>query len=475
MNNVENRVHAALSAAENRAAQEINTAPPLRLPTQLAPTAPHVRPRRHWVRWTAPLAAAAAVVAVAGSLALVKSADRAPAQSSVAPASSAPASSSAPTGPGGIPRYYVALESPGGGKPEQVIVGDTVTGKTLPLTLPGTRPISVVAAANDRTFIVATQTTLQSAADGKVKPGKWLKVQVNPGTATDPLVASITPTPIAPLQPANSGSGVEFGTVESSALSASGQELAVTEATGVSQERSASGQVTTTAPNTMALKVFSVATGQLLHDWSYTAPAGHFLSNTPTWGFPSSLTWINGDRQLLLAFSDLNAPTLTFRTLNVSGPAIGDLATDSTVVESVSPATERVNATFWECSGGAAILNPDGNSFTCGTLGTDTGSLPADNSVFFYAYPITKSAAAGQGTVDYQATATGIDSVDDANPIWVSPDGGTIIAAWDTLRIVNRNPQVIGQSIGVVSGGKFIPLSLPKSVQVSLAPAQVAF
>ena len=103
MNSVEDRVHAAISAAADLAAREIRTAPSLRLPSEPAAGARRYAPRR-WIRWAAPLTAAAAVVALAISLVLIKGAqnDRV-----------VPSKPVASTRPGDVPRHHVPLASPG--------------------------------------------------------------------------------------------------------------------------------------------------------------------------------------------------------------------------------------------------------------------------------------------------------------------------------------------------------------------------
>jgi hypothetical protein len=128
------------------AATEIQTEPPLRLPPVPVP-APGARRRpvpRRWIRWGAPLTAAAAVVALAISLVLIKGIPN----GSVVPPT---ATSSTSTGVDSVPRYYVAITRGGG-----IVAGDSVTGQTLGRIAPppGLTFTSVTAAADDRTFVV---------------------------------------------------------------------------------------------------------------------------------------------------------------------------------------------------------------------------------------------------------------------------------------------------------------------------------
>ena len=93
MSSVEDRVHAAMSAAADLATREIPTAPPLRLPPGPAAGDRSRHAPRRWIRWAAPLAAAA-VVALAVSLVLIKGIQNG---GGVSPS---PATA---TGPGGAP------------------------------------------------------------------------------------------------------------------------------------------------------------------------------------------------------------------------------------------------------------------------------------------------------------------------------------------------------------------------------------
>src|SRR6202012_875841 len=119
--------------------------------------------QRRWWSWGAPMAAAAAVVALAISLVLVKDM---PNGGTVPKKPPVPAA-----GPGGAPRYYVALKDvPAKTKTPtaqigttelDVVVGDSVTGKTLATFAPPARTTfqSVTAAADDRTFVVFAVTS----------------------------------------------------------------------------------------------------------------------------------------------------------------------------------------------------------------------------------------------------------------------------------------------------------------------------
>ncbi len=122
----------------------------------------------------------------------------------------------------------------------------------------------------------------------------WYLVKLAPGTAHP---ATMTPLPIQS----------RFGEVIATALSASGQELAV-------------GVVPAGAAR-RGVEVYSLATGKLLHDWTTndsTALVPNDLLDTST-QFPA-LTWIDDDQAI--AFSGAGSVDReTVRRLNVVGGA----------------------------------------------------------------------------------------------------------------------------------------------------------
>jgi hypothetical protein len=253
---VEDRVRAAMSAAGDLADREISSAPPLRLPPGPAPATRRARAPRHWGRWAAPVTAAAAVVVLAVSLVVVKGAD----DGGVVPVQPAPAASTAaPAGPGGAPRYYAAQGTKGNG----VVVGDSVTGKLLATYTPPKQKNlttfygNLTAAADDETFAFSAVT--YPAAALKVNNGllkatatvRWYEIRLSPGSAHPARLVRL------PLEP-QSMTGTTAAAFFVNAVSGSGQELAMT---GL------------TASNGLAVKVYSVATGRLLRQWTTRDPA----------------------------------------------------------------------------------------------------------------------------------------------------------------------------------------------------------
>jgi hypothetical protein len=203
------------------------------------------------------------------------------------------------------------------------------------------------------------------------------------------------------------------------------------------------------------VKVFSVATGALLHQWTTTDPP-LVLDSFPD---PPALTWIDGDRALALATIGTPASARTpsdtgyverqtVRTLDVVGPAGRDLIADSTVQ--------------WEVPGGAAntcgyylnwppVISADGKTFTCVT---DEGS--------FVTYPLAPGAkGAGAGRVDLS-----IGKGDVVNTVlWTSTPGDTIIAEWGVSAGLPVRSDGKGIEISVISQGTATPLRFPPGFQ----------
>jgi hypothetical protein len=404
------------------------------------------RPRR-WRSWAVPLTAAAAVVALAISLVIIKD----------MPNGSPVPNSTSSSVPAGVPRYYVALKQlagdmNGSNQRNDIVVGDSLTGKILATFAPPAHTAfeSVTAAADDRTFVVFAVTSsngsFQAPVKGSTMTGSWYAVRLAPGT-THP--ARLTLLPIKPLtapaSPENYGYANEeldqlidsFGSV----LSGSGQELAVPE--------------WTPPHGWLAVKVFSVATGQLLHDWT----AKSFVY--------SSLTWVDGDRELALGGSTVNVhaanPVTNVKVYEwpVADSDSDNLLANSKVVWDPRPgkAQARFEYCFQGAGGGTVLISPDGKTINCG-LGQ---AQSADDVAGFYTYPLTVSpTVAAQGSVDALLTLRG-PALYSADILWASPSGDTLVGALIPL----ENSQAaagIGLRIGVINDGKFTPLRVPPSL-----------
>jgi len=465
VSSVEDRVHAAMSAAAELATREIPTAPPLRLPPESAAGDRSRRAPRRWIRWVAPLAAAAAVVALAISLVLIKDIQNG---GGVSPG---PATS---TGPGGVPRYYVALQKftdASGKVNNEIVVGDTLTGQTIATFAPPAHTTfwSVSAATDDRTFAVQALTPAKPGAAPLLWPyrgaGKitasWYAVRLAPGTA-EPVRLTLLPVkPQSWISPSSMKSMDDPATtgIVSSAVSQSGRDLAVLDVPAAGRAE---------------VKVFSLATGQLLHDWttddpSVRVPIAWVISTSPL----QALTWIDEDRGLAfaavtsaqVAASTGNASVDgTLRRLNVAGPVHGDLLADSKAIWSghlpeTAPLTSCFSIGTWPLP-----VSADGKTISCGH---------SDRSrVAFVTDPLTAGSTAAGAQTRYQLNAA---QTTDVRVLWTNPSGDTLVGVWGSNFSLG---QPIPLHFGVISHGTFTPLRLPSRLTSTLqpgAPFPIAF
>ena len=228
-------------------ATTVREVPPLRLSTATddpRTVGRHARGPRRLRGWLVPAAAAAVVLAIALSLVLIRDIPN----GRVAP----------PTRPvpavDGVPAYYAGLAKTSDAEtsPEQIVVGDTVTGKRLATVAPpaGTTFAGITGAADDRTFVVDTQPGSLDPESEPWQPRTWYLLRIDPGSAHP---ARLTPLPVP---------GTAAGTnVMGIALSPDGTELAV----GLQPD----GLNDPGAPT--YLRVYSVASGAALHSWFSTA------------------------------------------------------------------------------------------------------------------------------------------------------------------------------------------------------------
>ncbi len=439
MSPVEDRVRAAMAAAadQNLAAPEIRSAPPLRLPYGLVPGVRSRRGFRGPVRWAVPVAAAAAVTAVAVSLVLAQGAQHGGSRSQPA-ASASPAVPAAPTGPGGAPRYWVAA----GPSTNHISAGDDATGKVLAnLTLPGPRDSTsfvtgITAADDDQTFAAAVVTypgTGQhlNQATGTVH---WYEVRLAPGTAAPARISSL------PVKPLTVHGGVAYELAV--ALSGSGRELALT-------MPAASGR--------LAVQVVSTATGQPVRSWTASGLSGSWVA----------LTWVNQDRQL--AVETLAEPhsdsTDIVRELDLSGSATGSLLADGKVVWDVTtpyPSQTRLQACAKmpvELGVTARQISADGTRVGCEAI----FGPPGNPTMSFVTYPLARATTdATKATVFYQETNTATKGVDDSRIFWINPSGDALIGGW--LTKAKGNPLAADPNslrMLVMSHGKNTPLRFP--------------
>lgn len=433
---------------------------------------------RRWRTWLAPVTAAAVVIALAIALVVVKNLPNGDAVPGNPASAASPGGPSRPAvGPGGAPRYYVALRSLDVGAAAKlsnfaqygIVVGDSLTGKTLATFAPpaGTTFQNVSAAADDRTFVVFAvtySTGISMPLKGKLT-GSWYEVRLAPGTAHPARLSRLPVKPWSWVATGNPYADASPGQIYATALSGSGRELAVADVPGLAGAKPQGRQ---------EVKVFSVATGRLLHDWIGNDPSaglmtvvGSSMAGVPA-GTPA-LTWIDGDRALALAtsFDKSNKVTGTVRRLNVSGPASGSLMADSAVIWS-GALSWGGPATCFTPGNWPPLISADGDAITCTTFTTTAGGA---DRIGFITQPLAAGVtAASPARLDYQVTwpprlvSRLINPGGDAGVLWVSPSAGTLIVK--SVPGGNLSPPKDAY-FGVVSDGKYTPLRIPESLAAS--------
>ena len=344
---------AETAAAMRDLARTVTDAPPLRLTaeaTGLSPVRPRRRPRGPRFRWSwgAPLLAAVTVVAFAVTLVIVRNL---PQEQTAQPASatSAATASLSATAPApaesGLPEYYVALHPASGrtGAPNGLVVGDTRTGTTVTVIAPPADStfVSVSGAADDRTFAVAAAPT---AGGPGLDTGFYL-VAITPGSTPG---ARLTQIPMEPLPG-----------VIATALSASGQELAVATA----------NRAVTGGPVIRELTVYSVATGRPSRSWSTgntsaivsdAMPGVHFGAYADQY---PALSWVDADKVVEFpVFAKVGSPYSGYvvQVLGVSVTAAGgDLMVESKDLASFTGLDAPPCGTFFP------VLSGNGTTLFC--------------------------------------------------------------------------------------------------------------
>lgn len=401
---MEDRVRTATLAGASliREVRPLGAPAPMRLRRRPGPA-----PRR-WVSWGAPLAAAAAVVAIALTLVAVRQ-----------PGTPSPAASETGTAaPATIPRYYVS----GAGSRGPLIVGDDLTGKVIATIAPppGLYLRDVRGTADDRTFVV--QDAVSTTPAGPLSY-TWYLLRITPGSAHP---YQLTRLPIT--LPRNRGFALAY------ALSPDGRELAV-ESTGTAGAR----QVIT-------LGIYSVSTGAPLHAW--TAPA-----QITSEGGERALSWPSSGRQLVFLANAGSARDLQLRTLDITGTGT-DLVAGSRALLTAD------NADTSACSW--LQITPDGRTVICdteaGAPGADDSHACANGALKFIAFPLPVQRRPGRvlyqypGGCHHGATFT----------LWTDASASSIIGVTE---IGTAAPGVKeAYAIGVITGGRFRPLNIAKSI-----------
>jgi hypothetical protein len=414
---------------------------PLDLPA--AKTARPARaPRAHgWRGWMAPVTAAAVVVALAITVVSLREVRNGP---SVPAANPGQSGTGATTAAGVLPRYYAALDNPNGAAfndktitaPVDVVVGDTGTGRPVATVAApkGQTFAGLTAAADDRTFVLATESLPVSLGIPSAAPVAWYLLRVAPGRARPATLTRLS----IPGQPAGTQ-------VSGIALSPNGSELAVMFQRG---EWVYSGK---TGP--LTLSVYSVSTGKALRTWTQPtngAPAGYGWY----WGrySNSSITWLADGHTLAFADGYLSREyppplggaysDIKIRTINLASPG-GDLLADSKVVFSAK--------NDW-CS--TLQLSTDGKSVLCGTFGFDGGKSSSADDPEILQY----SVATGKSRLLYRLK--GAYTFGLANVLWINSGGSALFVS-----VLAQN-SVLGQAgygagaVGLLAKGTIRPINL---------------
>jgi hypothetical protein len=496
---IEDRIRAATRAAADTVAP--NSVPPLRLPSDRLLRARSGSLASVWGRWLAPMAAAAAVVAVAVAMVTVgRTADRAPVGSGGVPsARPGPVRMGPPissyVASGRVPRYYVSIESYGNpnSHPSYAVVRATSTGTALETVLPaaGGTVVAVTAAADDRTFVLDTQPW--DNANQAFALRTFLLLRLSPGGS------ELSQTRLAVSVP---GGQLMTGF----ALSPDGRKLAIAVQPGNNQRE----------PDLTEVKVITLATGvtrtwtangtiglgpddarslswadderTLAFDWEGSGPGIHtgvWLLDLSAGG--GSLLADSREAVTLVNQSMVGAPVPSVSSLNGTASPSSLAPTSVTASPSVSAGAASPSASLAPPSPSASlalvtasaspisvaplttrptcqedsIVTPDGSTIVCGavTATQATGSASASSGG-----PVAALLRRGAETefIEY-SVATG--KVARVLGRWTFGSVGalSVEVLWSNASgslLIGVIPDGGGGRVGVISGNEFTPLPL---------------
>jgi hypothetical protein len=418
---VEDRVRTAARAR----ADLVTDIRPLELPAARPLRVPFAPATRRWVSWLAPVAAAAVVVAIAVTLVSIR-------HSAGTPSVPGPVSPAVAAIEKTVPEYYAEITSA-----TSLIVGDDRTGAALATLGPpaGATIVGVTGAADDRTFVLDTQTP----SDGT---HTWYLLRIAPGSSNP---TQLTRLPIPTLPGPDEIDGL--------ALSPDASELAVFFQPYGSFKTEGPDKVLSGGPHgPFTLRTYSLATGKALRTWTTPAGRSEALSSTST-AFPDNevnLTWTADGRTLGFLFSPFNPPAYE-RTLSVTG-AGDDLIADSRPVLALG-----------ECEG--LMLASDGGTTICGVNSYAPGGGCTAPKAEFTLYPVSTGKLAGLLYRDQASCAT-----TDTSVIWARSADSAIGVLW-----IEGPKKLISVTVGVLTPGKFTPLDVQRSSYLGPTPGAIAF
>ncbi len=423
----------------------VTDAPPLRLAERSGTRLPRLSAPRRWTLWAVPLAAAAAVIALAVALVVVKDLP-----SGRAPRPTVPTRPSAT----GVPSYYVAPQivcPKDKCVPTSLVVGATLTGARLGTLSPppGATFEAVSAAADDRTFVADTVGFPVRATAGQHVT--WYLITIAPGSSTPVRSTRLL------IQAGPAGAYVQ-----SIALSASGRELAVAYHLG------------SRSPGATVLRTYSITAGRLLHSWSTNADVqlGAFgFGYIPGAQFNNELSWIDGDRAITFtttpSLSQTNGGTQTqstdVRVLDVNARG-DDLLADSQVVWSIPDHPGKTPAPTWCGWEPNPSLTANGKTVLCTSL-TSNPIGTGKNARERWQMTWLTFQKSDPKVVRTAYTATADESADEAGitggVLWADPSGSTMIIVWskgvtNTGVAVEKTPH-----FGILRNGRLTQLPLP--------------
>jgi hypothetical protein len=445
---VEDRLRATTRAINDtmRPVRPLNLPPS---PESLPSVSPRSRGERRWPGWLGPLVAAVAVAAVAATLVAIRDIPGAMTKPAGHPAAKPSPTASGPvTDPEALPTYFVALRYPSDG----LVVGETRTGKRLATVAPpaGATFVGVTGAADDRTFVL----DVMSGPTKPIMQGQhtWYLLHVTSGTAQP---AELTKLPI-PAMPS-------MAEIEGIALSPDGTKLAVLYQPGPA--------LPATGPFT--LRIYSVATGALLHGWTGTDPYhgsyGYGSMSPPDNN--RNLSWTADGSRLAFAYRSSASPdsSLYLRMVDLTRPA-NDLFADSKVILKIAVSTKTGKSAIWCDTLG---ITADGRTAVCGAdlpkvpptgimldalvRGAPWTGCSAPTDVTYPGLTEISLATRRLTQVLYQVTPECMGG-GEGSVLWASPSGAAVLGSvWYT-----DDPSMkVHERVVLVSHGIITPLTWP--------------